>query len=47
MVVPHSNAGIEHVYALVNKNEIEGSDRNRLDIVGTSSSILAVKSDQP
>ena len=47
MVAPHSNAGLERVYALVNKNKKEGSDRNRLDIEGTLSSILAVKLDQP
>ena len=45
MVAPHSNAGIERVYALVNKNKSEGSDRSRLDIEGTLPSILAVKLD--
>ena len=47
LVTPHSNAGIERVYALVNKNKAEGSDRNRLDIERSLSSILAVKLDQP
>ena len=47
LVAPHSNTGIERVYALVNKNKSEGSDRYRLDIEGTLSSILAVKLDQP
>ena len=31
------------VYSLVNKNKKEGSERNRLDIDGTLSSILAAK----
>ena len=39
MVAPHLNAGIERVYALVSKYKSEGSDRNRLDIEGTLSSI--------
>ena len=47
MVALHSSAGIERVYALVNKNKSEGSDKNRLDIEGTLSSILAVKLNQP
>ena len=47
MVSPHSNAGIERVYALFNKNKSEGSDRNNLHIEGTLSSILAVKLGQP
>ena len=46
-VTPHSNAGIEHVYSLVNKNKKEGSDRNKLDIERLFSAILAVKMDQP
>ena len=46
-VTPHSYAGIEHVYSLVNKNKTEGSDRNKLDIEGSLSGILAVKMDQP
>ena len=32
LITPHSNAGIERVYSLVNKNKGEGSDRNRMDI---------------
>lgn len=47
LVTPHSNAGIERVYALIKKNKREGSDRNRLDIEGSLSAILAVKMDQP
>ena len=45
LVTPHSNAGIERVYTLVNKNKAEGTDRNRLDIEGSLSSILTVKLD--
>ena len=47
LVTPHSNAGIKRVYALVNKNKAEGTDRNRLDIEGSLSSILAVKLARP
>ena len=47
LITPHSNAGIERVYSLVNKNKGEGSDRNRMDIGGTLSSILAVKLGRP
>ena len=43
LITPHSNAGIERVYSLVNKNRPEGSERNRLDIDASLSSILAVK----
>ena len=43
----HSNAGTERVCALVNKNNAEATDRNRLDIEGSLSSILAVKLAQP
>ena len=43
LITLHSNAGIERVYSLVNKNKKEGSERNRLDIDGTLSSILAAK----
>jgi hypothetical protein len=32
LLLPNSNAGIERVFSLVNKNKREGSDRNRLDI---------------
>ena len=45
--VPHSNAGIERVYSLVNKNKRLGSERNRLDINGSLASIIAVKLDRP
>ena len=43
LVTPHSNARIERLYALVNKNNAKGTDRNRLDIEGCFSSILPVK----
>ena len=46
-ITPHSNAVIERVYSLVTKNKPEGSGRNRLDIDGSLSSILAVKLDRP
>ena len=46
LVTPHSNAGIERVYSLVNKNKNETSDRNRLDIERSLSAILAVKMDK-
>jgi hypothetical protein len=46
-IIPHSNAGIEHVFSLVNKNKSENSDRNRLDIERSLSTILAVKLDRP
>lgn len=47
LITSYSNAGIERVYSLVNKNKNEGSDRNRFDIEGLLSVILAVKMDQP
>ena len=47
LITPHSNAGIERVYSLMNKNKSEGSEKNRLDIDGSLSSILAVKLDRP
>ena len=47
LLIPHSNAGIERVFSLVNKNKNESSDRNRLDQEGSLSSILAVKLDCP
>ena len=47
LITPHSNAVIERVYSLVNKNKPEGSERNRLDIEGSVSSILAVKLNRP
>ena len=47
LLTPHSNAGIERVYSLVNKNKPENSDRNRLNIEGSLSSILSVKLDAP
>ena len=47
LIMPHSNAGIERVYALVNKNKAEGTDRNRLDIKESLSSILTVKLARP
>ena len=47
LITPHSNAEIERVYALVNMNKAEGTDRNRLGIEGSLSSILAVKLARP
>ena len=47
LITPHSNSGIERVYSLVNKNKRQGTERNRLDIEGSLSSILAVKLDRP
>ena len=47
LITPHSNAGIERVYSVANKNKPEGSDRNRMDIDNTLSSILAVKLARP
>ena len=47
LITPHSNAGIERVYSLLNKNKREGSERNCLDVNNTLSSILAVKLDTP
>ena len=43
LVTLNSNAGNKHVYVLVNKNNAEGTDTNRLDMEGSLSSILAVK----
>ena len=45
LIIPHSNAGIERIFSLVNKNKSEGSDSKRLDIEGSLSSILSVKLD--
>ena len=47
LLTPHSNASIERVFSLVNKNKSEGSNRNQLDIEGSLSSVLAVKLDRP
>ena len=47
LVKPHSNSGIERFYSLVNKNKEQGTERNRLDIEGSLSSILAAKLDRP
>ena len=47
LVAPHSNAGIERVYSLVNKNKRQGCERNRLDIEGSLASIIAIKLDRP
>ena len=47
LLTPHSNANIEGVFSLVNKNKSEGSNRNRLNIEGSLSSILAVTLDHP
>ena len=47
LVTPHSNSGIERFYSLLNKNKEQGTERNRLDIEGSLSSILAAKLDRP
>ena len=47
LATPHSNAGIEYLYSLFNKNKKEGNDRNNLVIEGSLSVILTVKMDQP
>ena len=47
LITPHSNGGIERVFSLVNNSKSAGSDRNRLDIEGSLSSILAVKMERP
>ena len=47
LIAPHSNAGIEQLYSLLNKNKPEGSDRNRMDIDGSLSYILGIKLAQP
>ena len=47
MVAPHSKGRIEFVYGLMKKNTSKGSDRNRLDIEGMLSLMLAAKFDQP
>ena len=47
LITPHSNGGIERVFSLVNNSKSTGSDRNRLDIEGSLSSILAVKVKRP
>ena len=47
LLIPHSNAAIERLFSLVNKNKNDSSDRNRLDQDATLSSILAVKFDRP
>ena len=43
LVMPYSNAGIECMYALINQNNAEGTNKNRLDTEGSLSSIFAVK----
>ena len=45
LLTPHSNASIERVVFLVNKNKSEGSDSSRLGIEGSLLSILVVKLD--
>ena len=47
LLTPQSNASIERIFSLVNKNKLEGSDHNRLDIERSLLSILAVKLDRP
>ena len=46
LMIPHSNAGIERDFSMVNKNKNESSDRNRLDQGKTLSCILAAKLDR-
>ena len=43
LITPHSNAGIERVFSLVNKSKPKGSDRNCMKINGTFTSIVSVK----
>ena len=43
LITSHSNAGIEKVYSLVNKNKRQGTERNGFDIEGSLSNILVVK----
>ena len=43
----HSNASIERVFSLVNKDKSQGSSCNQLDIEGSLSSIFAVILDRP
>ena len=45
LLITHSNAAIERLFSLVNKNKNKSSDRNYLDQVKTLSSISAVKLD--
>ena len=47
LLTPHSNASIESLFSLVNKNKSMSSDRNRLNIEKSLSSILVVKLDRP
>ena len=47
LITPHSNACIERILLRVKKNKREGSEKNRLDIDGTLSSVLAVKLHKP
>ena len=47
LTIPHSNTGIYHLFSLVNKNKNESTDRNRLVIEGSLSSILTVKLERP
>ena len=47
LLIPHSNAGTERLFSLVNKNKKYGADRSHLDIEGSLSPILTVKFDRP
>ena len=47
LLTPYSNACIEGVFSLADKNKSEGSNHNRLDIKGSLSLILTVKLDCP
>ena len=45
-MIPNSNAAIERLFPLVDKNKNESSDRNRLNQDKTLSSILGVQLDR-
>ena len=47
LITQHSDAGIERVFSLANKNKSASSDRNKVDNEGSLSSILAVKMQRP
>ena len=46
-LIPHTNAAIERLFSLVNKNNNESSDRNPFDQDKTLPCISAVKLDRP
>ena len=47
LVIPHSNAGIECIYSIINKNKFKNSDCNQLNVNRSLSLILPTKLDQP